>query len=174
MGIKIGLTGHSRGFGAVIMDILRPQISEINKYSAEKAEFVGFSRSNGYDITNKDQVESIFENNELTCIINNADSGNGQMNVATLAHKYGIPCINVGEKITEVDVSNMTQDHIDKKAQKMALKEFSEENGQEYITFGYLAPHIYIDINPEVQEFNMNVERAASVIIGRMNELGLI
>ena len=41
MGIKIALTGHSKGLGA-----------EITKRFEKEHEIIGFSRTNGYDIKN--------------------------------------------------------------------------------------------------------------------------
>lgn len=174
MGIKIGLTGHTNNFGPYIVEELSKKIIEVNKYSAEKASLIGFSRSTGHDITNVDQVAAIFDNTDLTLIINCAEAGPGQLNVAKAALANGVQCLNIGSKITEVDVTSLLPEEQEIKANKVALKEFSEANGQGYITFGFIAPNKYIDINPAVEEKNMNEHRAAAMVVSKLNDMGII
>lgn len=177
MGIKIGITGHTRAFGRVIRYKLDPVIEEKNAYAAEKTTWCGFSRSNGYDITNLDQVESIFDDEpDLAVIINNAEAGEGQLNVAEAAYRHRIPCINIGSKITEVPMEEdeWSAEDIAKKDVKTRLKNFSSAHRQEYVTFGFLAPSQYIDANPEVEEKNMDEYVAAQIVINKLNDMGII
>jgi hypothetical protein len=173
MGIKIGLTGHTRDFGPYLVEALENRFKVINEYSAENAEWIGFSRSTGHDITNADHVESIFDE-EMSVIINNAEAGNGQMLVAQAALKNNVPCLTIGSKITEVDVRTLGSQEAAKKSKKVEVKEFAEANNQNYISFGFVAPSPYIDINPAVEEKGMTPENAAEIVVSKLNDMGII
>lgn len=63
--MKIALTGHSKGIGAAIKDLLESQGHEVS----------GFSRSNGWDITNQETRQELvaeIEHGGYDCFINNA------------------------------------------------------------------------------------------------------
>ena len=63
----IAITGHTKGFGKVLFD---------------RTQSIGFSRSNGYDITNKkDRARIINEINSCDVFINNAYDGYGQIDM---------------------------------------------------------------------------------------------
>lgn len=63
----IAITGHTRGFGKVLFDC---------------TESIGFSRSNGYDITNKkDRARIVKEINNCDVFINNACDNYGQIDM---------------------------------------------------------------------------------------------
>lgn len=173
MGIKIGLTGHTGGFGMFIADELHERFEAINRYSAEDASMIGFSRSTGHDVTNSDHVESIFDE-EMSVIINNAEAGDGQLLVAKAALKNNVPCLTIGSKITEVDVTTLGQEEIDKKEKKTIVKEYAEANNQDYITFGFIAPNAYVDLNPAVEERGMTPEKAAQMVVDKLNDMGII
>jgi len=174
MGIKIGLTGHTRGFGMYIADELYERFETINRYSAEDAELIGFNRSTGHDITNAHHVEAIFDTADMAVIINNAEAGDGQLLVAKEALKNNVPCLTIGSKITEVDVTTLGDDEINKKQKKTEVKEFAEVNNQDYITFGFIAPNNYIDLNPAVEEKGMTPEKAAKMVVDKLNDMGII
>jgi nucleoside-diphosphate-sugar epimerase len=57
--MKIGITGHTRGLGLALADVLM-----------ENNEIIGFSRSNGYDISNINSIVDISV--ECDMFINNA------------------------------------------------------------------------------------------------------
>ena len=77
---KIALTGHTRGIGKSIVDLLSP-----------KYKCVGFSRGNGYDISKDEDINRIIDES-LDCevFINNAYYYEQQLKIAELweqAHK---------------------------------------------------------------------------------------
>ena len=93
MGITIGITGHTKGFGK--------HISARCKELGYKVE--GFSRTNGYDI--RSNPENVF-NKKLDAVVNNAEVGDAQIHISVLANLNKIPCINIGSDITEANITN--------------------------------------------------------------------
>ena len=67
--LKIGITGHSKGIGKALADGL---------YEAGH-DVMGFSRSNGFDIVNYDQIAQAVENADI--FINNAWNDYYQVNL---------------------------------------------------------------------------------------------
>lgn len=67
--MKIAITGHTTGIGKAIHD-----------WFLGDADILGFSKSNGYDITNKDdRIKIINESMDCDVFINNAHQGFGQV-----------------------------------------------------------------------------------------------
>ena len=128
MGVTVGVTGHRRGFGKYIFEAL-PEPKK------------GFSLSNGWNINHPYFLRG------LDCIINNAEDGWGQIELAIKAHELNIHCINIGSLITDAKVTN---EHMVAKQAKLALKAFSEEVGQPYLTWGFLAWHELAENNPHI------------------------
>ena len=93
MGLTIGITGHTSGFGKHIANECKQQGHVVK----------GYSRATGYDL-NFD-VEKIFED-KMDCMINCADIGNAQVNISIRAYPNKIKCINIGSKITEAKVTD--------------------------------------------------------------------
>jgi short-subunit dehydrogenase len=63
--MKIAITGHTKGIGAALF----------KKLENEKCEVIGYSRSNGWDLTNEDTREKFYEDiklNNFDVFINNA------------------------------------------------------------------------------------------------------
>lgn len=61
--MKVAITGHTYGIGAALAE----------KFTAEGWEVIGFSRSNGYDISKiEDRKKIISESNDCDFFINNA------------------------------------------------------------------------------------------------------
>lgn len=142
MGITVGVTGHTRGFGKHIFEAL-PEPKK------------GYSRSNGYDICNPYFVE------QVGCIINCAENGWGQMHIATRAHELDIYCINIGSLITDAQV---TEEYAVAKDAKIALRAYSELAGQAYLTWGFLQDHPIAQMNPELVE-TITVQDAVKDVI---------
>ena len=155
MDFTIGITGHSEGFGKRIAKECQRQGYEV----------LGFSRRSGYDIIF--DVEKIFQHN-LNVLINNAEVGNSQVNVAVQCHKHKIPCINIGSKITEASV--YTVEDIIRKDNKVSLLNISKELNQSYLTWGFLKGHSLLEENPHLVE-TITVDDAVKDV---MNELELI
>lgn len=155
MDFTIGITGHSEGFGKRIAKACEHQGYKI----------LGFSRRSGYDI--RFNVEQIFQH-DFNLLINNAEIGNAQVNIAVHCHKHKIPCINIGSKITEAYVE--TIEEIIQKDNKISLQAISKELNQSYLTWGFLKGHALLEENPHLLE-TITVDDAVKDVI---NELELI
>jgi len=153
MGLTIGLTGHTNGFGKYI------------KAECERKghEVLGFSTTNGYHFP--EDIHKIFEH-KLDIVINNTEFSTTQVNIALLAHSKGIKCINIGSKITEAKVAKK---YYSMKNNKLALKMFSENNKQKYLTWGFTKGHWILKENPNLLE-TISVSQAAKEVV---NELGI-
>ena len=152
MGFTIGITGHTNGFGQFL-----------KKACEQKGyEVVGFSTSNGYNFP--EDVDKIFEK-KFDIIINNTEFSTTQINIALLAHKKKIKCINIGSKITEAKVK---KPYTSIKNNKQALKNLSQELGQVYLTWGFTKGHWILKDNPHLLE-NITIDDAVKEVI---NELG--
>ncbi len=70
--MKISITGHTKGLGLNLLTELRQQ----------NIETIGFSKSSGYDITNKcDRLSMITQSTDSDVFINNAYDGYGQIDL---------------------------------------------------------------------------------------------
>ena len=149
--MKIAITGHTNGFGKYI------------KEACEKVgyEVIGFSTTNGYNFP--DDIDEIFKS-KCNVIINNTEFSTTQVNIALLAHYRGVKCINIGSKITEAKVS---EQYYSMKNNKLALKMFSETNGQKYLTWGFTKGHWILKNNPELLE-TISVEDAAKEVVNEL------
>lgn len=155
MGLTIGITGHTKGFGKHIAS----KCKDLN-YTV-----LGFSRTNGYDL--KFNVDSVFEKT-FDVIINNADIGNAQINVALLANKHKIKCINIGSNITEANV--YTKENIVKKENKLTLRSLSNTFSQTYLTWGFLKGHELTKDNPNLIT-ETTLEEAVQEVINELASL---
>ena len=135
MGVTVGITGHTKGFGKHISA----------RCKALGYEVQGFSRTNGYDLLFN--ADAIFET-KLDIIVNNAEIGNAQINVSLLANKHNIKCINIGSDITEANV--YTTENIVKKENKLTLRNLSNSFSQTYLTWGFLEDHELVKDNPHL------------------------
>lgn len=154
MGLTIGITGHTSGFGKHIK----------NACEAAGYNVIGFSTTNGYHFPN--DVEKIFEHS-FDVVVNNTEFSTTQINVALLAHKKGIKCINIGSKITEANVS---KDYVPMKNNKLALENVSKSYGQKYLTWGFTTGHWILKKNPHLLE-TITIEDAVKEVL---DELGNI
>ena len=152
MGLTIGITGHTRGFGKHIKEACEKQGHKV----------IGFSTTNGYNFPN--DIDEIFKH-QCDVIINNTEFSTTQLNIALLAHYKGVKCINIGSKITEAKVDKQ---FYSMKNNKLALKMFSENNGQKYLTWGFTKGHWILKDNPHLLE-NIEIDDAVKEVI---HELG--
>jgi NADP-dependent 3-hydroxy acid dehydrogenase YdfG len=154
MGLKIGITGHTSGFG-----------KHIAKECTQLGHTVlGFSRNNCNLLFDTDYIFT----KDLDCIINNADVGNAQVNISTTAYRKKLKCINIGSKITEANVSNL-QDVITKD-NKIMLKHLSATYKQPYLTWGFTEGHELLKTNPQLLE-TITIQDAVKEVI---HELGTV
>lgn len=154
MGLTIGLTGHTNGFGKYI------------KTACENLghNVIGFSTTNGYHFP--EDIDEIFKHN-CDVIINNTEFSTTQVNIALLAHYRGVKCINIGSKITEAKVAKQ---YYSMKNNKIALKMFSETNGQKYLTWGFTKGHWILKNNPQLLE-TISVEDAAQEVVNELDSI---
>jgi len=112
--MKYAITGHTSGIG---------------KCAYQRLNAIGFSRSNGYDITNSIDRRRILEQiNDCDVFINCAHSGFGATYL--LLDLYNMwkdlpnkTIINVGSRIAEIKLPNTRDDLLTYQAEKLALKE---------------------------------------------------
>ena len=155
MGIKVGITGHTYGFGKHIFE----RCEELGY------EVIGFSRSTGYDIST--YPEHIFTEN-FDVLINNAEVDDAQERIALKAVARNIPCINIGSKITEAVV--YSEPNIAKKKNKVALRDTCEDLGLIYLTWGFLEDHELIQENRHLIE-TITVDSAVNEVIDVLGTL---
>lgn len=149
MDITVGITGHSKGFGKRIAKAC----------FASGYNVLGYSRSTGFDILF--DIERLFDD-KPNVIINNAEVGNAQVNVAVHCHKHKIPCINIGSLITDATV--YTVEELIQKDNKQSLKQISKELNQSYLTWGFLEGHPLLENNPHLLE-TITVEDAVKDVM---------
>ena len=98
--LKYALTGHTKGFGYYI--------------AKELSDFIGFSRTTGYDITKSNDRKRIIEES-INCdvFINNTCSGEAQtrllIDLYKVWHNTNKTIVNIGSDITKVDLRNAPQ-----------------------------------------------------------------
>lgn len=154
MGLTIGITGHTSGFGKHVASACTKLGHTV----------IGFSMTNGYHFP--EDIDAIFKN-KYDVLINNTEFRTTQVNIALLAHSKGVRCINIGSKITEAKVS---KPYYSMKNNKLALKMFSEANGQKYLTWGFTKGHWILKNNPHLLE-TITIEDAVKEVL---YELGSI
>jgi len=134
--IKYAVTGHTQGIGKTLFNRLNPNC-------------IGFSRSNGYDITDKsNRREIIKQSGDCDVFINNATEGIGQtLLLIDLFREWKDTdkiIINVGSRIAELPIAIDRYELLQYQAEKLILKEmFLRLQGLEkcdirYYWFGYI------------------------------------
>ena len=148
-----GLTGHTKGFGKHIHDYLVKGGHTV----------IGFSKSNGYDITLGESREEIVNAiPECDVFINNAYCGEGQVLLLDMIYE-GYPkkhIINVGADITETDGSKFKKLY----ENKIKLKNLSKVLGKEYKSWGFWKGHPISKIYPELIT-NITIEEAIEELL---------
>ena len=135
----IGLTGHTNGFGKYIY-----------KYLNNKDYIViGFSRSNGFDITSHKSREDIINSiNKCDVFINNTYCKDGQVYLLGMINNTypKMRIISVGSDITKTDGSKFKKIY----RNKIELKNLCEKLGTEYKSWGYWHGHPISNAYPEL------------------------
>lgn len=160
--MKYAITGHTDGIGKAVF---------------EKVNGVGFSRSNGYDITIKDDRHRIIsEIDDCDIFINNAQNAFGQVDMLVDLFRMWKDkektIINVGSVIAEDKTVLRRFEHlIDYRIQKKALKvlhndivNLNTKLTLKYVYFGYvgtekilkkypnMSPKMYITVDEAVNK----------------------
>jgi hypothetical protein len=119
--MQYAITGHSKNIGKYLFNVLSPNA-------------IGFSRSNGYDITKKEDRRRIIEESfDCNIFINNAPAEFGQSEMCLeLWHEWknlSKIIINVGSRIANENVTlSIDQSHLLKYSMhKRTLKTLSED-----------------------------------------------
>jgi hypothetical protein len=160
--MKIAITGHTQGIGKRAYDRLCPNI-------------IGFSRSNGYDITNPtDRKRIIEESNHCDIFINNATTEFGQtllfLELFNNWQYQNKTIINVGSRIAEIKIlPKDRQDLLKYQAEKLILKEMTNRVSGlckiKYKWFGYVGTEKILKKYPHFTETDYITEDQAVDII---------
>lgn len=134
--MKIAVTGHTAGIGKCLFERLSPNV-------------IGFSRSNGYDITIEQDRQRIVEAvRNCHVFVNNANSGFGQTLMFldvfnSWANDPTKVIINVGSRIADCILPTDRYDLLRYQAEKTILKTMSfRVKGQcriKYHSLGYVS-----------------------------------
>ena len=166
--MKFAVTGHTHGIGLELYNRLQPNV-------------VGFSRSNGYDITTPAGRASIIASiADCDVFINNAPAGYGQTVLAIdLFHawkKTNKTIINVGSRIAVLGaLPEHRQDLLYYQAHKLALKEISTRLASPtcrvlYRSFGYVGTERILARYPNLPTSEyITVAQAADIILSNIN-----
>jgi len=160
--MKIAITGHTQGIGKRAYDRLCPDI-------------IGFSRSNGYDITKLDDRKRIIEeSNHCDIFINNATAEFGQtllfLELFNNWQYQNKTIINVGSRIAEIKIlPKDRQDLLKYQAEKLILKEMSYQVSGvctvKYRWFAYVGTEKILKKYPHFTETDYITEDQAVDII---------
>ena len=145
----IAITGHTSGIGKFIYD---------------NYDCIGFSRSNGYDISkNNDRMRMYEECKECDTFINSAYCDNYQSVLLRelILYNQKIDIISVGSDVTNYDLPEGHR--LEKyKENKLDLKYKCKLLGTKYRTFGYVATERILRDRPNVQ--TISLEEAVRII----------
>jgi hypothetical protein len=162
---KYAITGHTAGIGQALFDKLSPNC-------------IGFSRSAGYDITNRnDRQRIIRESSECDIFINNATDDMGQtLLLIELFNKWKDTdkvIINVGSRIAEVPHAVARYELLEYQAEKLILKEMAvrlaglEKCDVRYRWFAYVGTDKILKKYPHFTYPNdyISVDEAVNIIL---------
>ena len=170
--MKVAITGHTKNIGKHLYEKFSP-------------DSIGFSRSNGYDITNKDdQMRIISEVKDCDVFINNAPAGFGQSELCLeLWYKWkdlNKTIINVGSRIAEdsvvlpLEYSHLLEYSMHKRTLKKLSEDLSKINSNvkvKYAWFGYVGtPEILAKYPHFTKNDYISIEKASDIILGKVND----
>jgi len=162
--LKYAITGHTYGVGEALYKRLSPNA-------------IGFSKSTGYDITNKeDRLRIIKEAYDCDVFINNAPAAFGQtymlIELFNAWKNLNKTIINVGSRIAEVQTLPETHMHLlEYQAEKLILKEMSQKLvgytcDVRYRWFAYVGTDKILTKYPHFTPNDyITVDRAADIIL---------
>lgn len=162
--MKVAITGHTQGIGKGLFQRLSPNA-------------IGFSKSTGYDITNReDRHRIIQESSECEVFINNATSEFGQtylfLELFEEWKNLNKTIINVGSRIAEIKMLPTKSHHLLKyQAEKLILKEMSTRvDGHvcniKYRWFGYVGTEKILTKYPHFTSSDyITIDKAVDIIL---------
>jgi nucleoside-diphosphate-sugar epimerase len=163
---RVAITGHTYGIGKSLFEHL----------SNQGVECKGFSRSNGYDINNPVSRKQILnESIDFDTFINCAYNGFGQTYMLIdFFNRWADlekTIINIGSRVTEVNLPESRFDLLNYQAEKMSLKTMSEKlSGYtckvKYKSFGYVGTERILERYPHFTEKDyITLDRAVDIIL---------
>lgn len=165
--MKYAITGHSKNIGKYLFDLLSPNA-------------IGFSRSNGYDITKREDRNRIIKDSKnCDVFINNASADFGQSELCLELWKewkdLDKVIINVGSRIAESNII-LEENHLhllNYSMHKKTLKTLSQDLNKintvvklKYVWFGYVGtPEILKKYPYFTKNDYITVEEAVRIIL---------
>jgi hypothetical protein len=165
--MKYAITGHSKNIGKYIFDTLSPNA-------------MGFSRSNGYDVTKKEDRKKIIKKSaDCDIFINNAPAGFSQSELCLeLWHEWRDTkkiIINVGSRIAEdyitfdENYSHLLAYSMQKKTLRTLSNDLNKINTKvivKYCWFGYVGTLEILAKYPYFTENDyITIDHAAGIIL---------
>ena len=163
--MKYAVTGHTQGIGKSLFDRLTPNC-------------IGFSKSTGYDITDKDCRRDIIKHsNDCDVFINNATAEMGQtLLLIELFNEWkdtNKVIINVGSRIAEFPTAVNHYNLLSYQAEKLILKEMAlrlqglEKCEVRYRWFAYVGTEKILNKYPDFTYPNdyITEEQACDIIL---------
>ena len=164
--MKYAITGHTQGIGKSLFDKLTPNC-------------IGFSKSTGYDITNKDCRRDIIKHShDCDIFINNATDNMGQtlllIELFNAWKDTNKVIINVGSRIAEFSTAVDRYDLLQYQAEKLILKEMAsrlqglEKCDVRYRWLGYVGTEKILRKYPHFTypDDYITEEEACNIILG--------
>lgn len=165
--MKYAITGHSKNIGKHLFDLLSPNA-------------IGFSRSNGYDITKREDRKRIIKNSKnCDVFINNAPADFGQSELCLELWKewkdLDKVIINVGSRIAESTII-LKENHLhllNYSMHKKTLKTLSQDLNKintvvklKYVWFGYVGTPEILEKYPYFTKNDyITIEEAVRIIL---------
>jgi len=148
--VKIAITGHTSGIGKAFFQSIDEEIT-------------GFSKTNGFDITNVESRKKIINlSKDRDIFINNAHGEFGQTELLIELFKewkdYNRQIINIGSRAAHVIIPQDKLDLLSYASQKLALKE-TIKNCQgynckvDYIWWGYVGTDSTFKKHPNIIDY---------------------
>jgi hypothetical protein len=161
--MKYAITGHTQGIGQGLYNRLSPNA-------------IGFSRSTGYDINNKeDRRRIIRESRNCDVFINNAESNFSQTYMLIDLFKewkdLNKTIINVGSRIAEITLPSDKLELLEYQSQKLSLKTMVNQLqgypcNVTYKWFAYVGTDKILKKYPHFTEQDyLTVEQASEIIL---------
>ena len=169
--MKIAITGHTAGIGKAIYEKLSPNC-------------LGFSRTNGYDISKKeDRLKIIDQSADCDVLINNAHSDDFSQTELLLDtwlkwNHLDKKIINIGSDISTCSVSVLYSQHqlIEYRMHKLSLKNLCEDLTKlpgnlkiEHTSFSYVGTDRILKKYPNMpSKMYITVDEAVNLILGKI------
>lgn len=141
--MKVAITGHSRGLGAALVSSFQTYYNDV--------EIVGFSRSNGYDISDpKVQDAIIIESQDCEIFVNNAYSGFAQADLL-------VKLLDVWKHIPDkwiINVGSLASYHDKRRLHPYSVHKIAVDRQSEQIQANFQWPRV-VNFRPALFESDM-------------------